>query len=127
MGWKEEPKPLFALGGEVELNTSANTSTKGAEFCELEVAEGDVKPSRSALWELVLCVEWFPTELRAGLLRSFGVAPSFPAVPGSATRPGFFFLRMASIDDSRSGNGGISSSTVAYRHEFRAIKLRCEK
>jgi hypothetical protein len=89
-------------------------STNGAGFCEAEVAEGDVKPRRSVLWLLVLCVEWLPTEFNAGLFLSLGVAASFPAVPGSATRPGFFFFNIAKMEDSRSGKGGISSRTVAY-------------
>jgi len=44
-----------------------------------------------------------------------GVEPSGPAfgAPGSATLPGFFFFKMAKMDDSRSGKGGISSKTVA--------------
>lgn len=113
MGWNEEPNPLLTLGGEAELNTSASMSTNGAGFGEAEDPEGDVKPRRSVLWLLVLCVEWLPTEFNAGLFRSLGVAESFPAVPGSATRPGFFFFKIAKMEDSRSGKGGISSRTVA--------------
>lgn len=113
MGWNEVPNPLFTVGGEAALNTSASMSTNGAAFWEVDVVEGDVNPSRSVLWLLVLCVEWFPTEFKAGLLRSLGVVPSLPGAPGSATRPGFFFFSIANIDDSRSGNGGISSKTVA--------------
>ena len=114
MGWKEVPKPLLTFGGDVALKTSASMSTNGVGFCEVEAAEGEAKPRRSALWLLLLWVEWFPTELRAGLFRSLGVAPSLPpGAPGSATRPGFFFFNIAKIEDSRSGNGGISSKTVA--------------
>lgn len=120
MGVKEAPKPL--VGGEVAVKTSARTSTSdelppavAAE--EAGTEEGDAKPSKSALcWllPLLLCPEWLaPVELlRAGLFLSLGVAPS-PATPGSVTLPGFFFFKMAKIEDSRSGKGGISSKTVA--------------
>jgi hypothetical protein len=35
---------------------------------------------------------------------------------------GFFFFNFAKIDDSLSGNGGISSKTVAYNYKSHATK-----
>jgi len=112
-GWKELG-PLLAAGWfEDAPKTSDKTSTSELEFWETGATDGEDRPSKSALW-LFFAAEAFPVEFKAGLLRSFGGGPASEAVvPGSVTRPGFFFFKMAKMDDSRSGKGGISSSTVA--------------
>lgn len=45
-----------------------------------------------------------------------GLFPSLISLSG--IRPGFFFLRTARIEDSLSGNAGISSKTVACTNQF---------
>lgn len=48
----------------------------------------------------------------AGILEAWEGLMSPPSIAS-----GFFFFNLANIEDSRSGNGGISSSTVAYSNQ----------
>lgn len=88
--------------------------------------EGGVdRPSKSAEELFIVVTEtaegasvwWFV--FGAGLLLS--------RISFSGTRPGFFFFRTAKMEDSLSGNAGISSKTVACSMEFQLFKFYLRK